>query len=221
VENEIRATEERYERLLVTQIEQMQAHIARELHDSLGSRLAGVGMLLGGVLQKHPELTTEIRMALDQIQAAAQGSRTLSHSLMPVDTSSGAFWRSLERLCLDYAKIAGVQCLFSMQGDFEDVEPEIGNHLFRIAQEALINAVKHGHASKVAVSLQERQAGYAMTVVDNGGQLAPQRGDTHSSSGIGLKSMQARARMIGGAFKWYVNDSGGVTVSIDWNVESD
>jgi len=219
VEQEIRATEERYERLLVTQLEQQQASIARELHDSLGSRLAGVGMLLGGVAQKQPELGGEIRMALDHIQAAAQASRTLSHSLMPVDGSGGAFWRALERLCLNYAKLAGVQCGLSIDGDFEDISAETGNHLYRIAQEALLNAVKHGHASAIAVSLQQREGGYVMTVVDNGIQVSPEAGGTRSTAGIGLQSMQARAKIIGGAFKWYVNDDGGVSVTITWGVE--
>jgi PAS domain S-box-containing protein len=219
VEQEIRASEERYERLLVTQLEQQQTHIARELHDSMGSRLAGVVMLLGGVVQKHPELAVEIKMALDQIQIAAQSSRALAHSLVPVDALPGAFWRSLERLCLEYAKLASVECLFSMDGDFDEIDAEIGTHLFRIAQEALVNAVKHGHASRIEVMLEEREDSLAMTVVDNGSQLSPQLGGTSSSSGMGLKSMQARAKMVGGAFKWYVNDDGGMTVSVVWGLE--
>jgi PAS domain S-box-containing protein len=219
VEQEIRATEERYERLLVTQLERQQAHIARELHDSLGSRLAGVAMLIGGVVQKRPELGAEMKMALDQIQIAAQASRALAHSLVPVDALPGAFWRSLERLCLDYEKLASVQCLFSMEGDFDEVDAETGNHLFRIAQEALVNAVKHGHASRIEVRLEVREDCLAMTVVDNGRQLSPQLGSAGSSSGIGLKSMQARAKIIGGAFKWYVNDDGGITVSVVWGLE--
>ncbi len=220
VEQEIRASEDRYERLLVTQLEEQQAHIARELHDSMGSRLAGVVMLLGGIVQKHPELAADIQMALEQIQIAAQSSRAMAHSLVPVAALPGAFWRSLERLCLDYAKLAGVQCLFFMDGDFEEVDAETGNHLFRIAQEALVNAVKHGHASKIVVGLEEREDCLAMTVVDNGGQVLPQPGEGHSSRGIGLKSMQARAKIIDGAFKWYVNSEGGVTVSIVWGLES-
>jgi PAS domain S-box-containing protein len=220
MEQEIRASEDRYERLLVTQLEKQQAHIARELHDSMGSRLAGVVMLLGGVVQKRPELGPEIQMALEQIQIAAQSSRAMAHSLVPVDALPGAFWRSLERLCQDYAKLAGVQCLFSMEGDFEEVDAETGNHLFRIAQEALVNAVKHGHASRIVVRLEKLADSLAMTIVDNGGQVVLQPGDTRSSSssGIGLKSMQARASIIGGAFKWFVNGEGGVTVSIVWGL---
>jgi signal transduction histidine kinase len=219
VEQEILASEERHERLLVTQLEQQQAHIARELHDSLGSRLAGVLMLLGGVAPKCPEFGAEIQMAQEQIQIASQASRTLARSLVPVDAIPGAFWRSLERLCQDYEKLGNVQCQFCMEGDLEDVDAETGTHLFRIAQEALVNAVKHGHASKIVVSLEERADCLALTVVDNGGQLLPWPHDSRSSSGIGLKSMQARAKMIGGAFKWYVNDDGGVTLTIVWGVE--
>jgi PAS domain S-box-containing protein len=219
LEREIRASEERHERLLVQQLESQQVQIARELHDSLGSRLAGVGMLLGGVLQKRPELDAELKMALDQIQTAAQVCRNLSHSLMPVEGSTGAFWRSLERLCLDTGKLTGAQCPFSMTGDFQEVDAETGKHLFRITQEALFNAVKHGHASTIRVSLEERADCLALTVVDNGTQLAVALGDTRSSNGIGLKSMQARAKIIGGTFRWYVNDGGGVTVSVVWNME--
>ena len=219
VEQEILASEERYERLLVTQLERQQEYIARDLHDSLGSRLAGVLMLLGGVAPKCPEFGAEIQMAQEQIQIASQASRTLARSLVPVDAIPGAFWRSLERLCQDYEKLANVQCQFCMEGDLEDVDAETGTHLFRIAQEALVNAVKHGHASRIEVMLEERADCLALTVVDNGTQLEVALGDTRSSNGIGLKSMQARARIIGGTFRWYVNDGGGVTVSVVWNME--
>jgi signal transduction histidine kinase len=219
VEREIRASEERHERLLVTQLEQQQAHIARELHDSLGSRLTGVAMLLGGVGHRRPEVAAEIKLALDSIQTAVEVSRTLSHSLMPVEAAPGAFWRSLERLCADYSKLADVQCQFSMDGDFDDVGPDTGNQLFRIAQEALVNAVKHGHATRIEVSLEVGEVGFAMSVVDNGHQTSNPVGGAQSSSGMGLKSMRVRARSIGGELRWYVNDEGGVTVSIVWSLE--
>ena len=217
IKQEMLASEERFERLLVAQLESQQAAIARELHDSLGSRLAGVAMLLGGLGQRHPELAVEINMALDQIQTVAEVSRTLARGLMPVDTSAGAFWRSLERLCLDYQQLAGVQCTFSMDGDFEGIDAEVGNHLFRIAQEALVNAVKHGHASTIQVVLEEHEDSFLMSVVDNGSQGSPFGVGAHSSGGLGLKSMQARAKSIGALFRWYINDVGGVTVTIVWH----
>ena len=214
VELEIRATEERYERLLVAQLENQQAEIARELHDSLGSRLAGVSMLLGGFKQKHPRIGRELAMALEQIQTAAEVSRRLSRGLMPVEASQGAFWRALERLCADYMQMAGVQCNFVMECDCEGIDGVTGNHLYRIAQEAIVNAVRHGHASRIEVRLEQPQDRIVMSVIDNGSQTAGQHPTTHSSSGIGLKSMQARAKSIGAAFNWYVNDLGGITVAI-------
>jgi len=203
---------------LVAQLESQQAVIARELHDSLGSRLAGVAMLLGGIEQRHPELDTQIKMARNQVQIAAEISRNLARGLMPVDASSGSFWRALERLCLDYQQLAGVQCIFSLDGDFEGVSSETGNHLFRIAQEALVNAVKHGHASTIQVTLEERLASYVMLVADNGRQTPESPMGAHSFHGIGLKSMQARAKSIGAVFRWYTNADGGVTVAIDWPI---
>jgi signal transduction histidine kinase len=214
VEMEIRATEERYERLLVAQLENQQAEIARELHDSLGSRLAGVSMLLGGFQQKHPEIGTEITMAVEQIQTAAEVSRRLSRGLMPVEASQGAFWRALERLCADYVQIAGVQCKFVMECDCETIDGVTGNHLYRIAQEAMVNAVRHGQASVLEVRLEEQNDRIVMSVIDNGRQMATKQPAVHSSSGIGLKSMQARAKSIGAAFRWYANDLGGITVAI-------
>jgi len=218
IEMEMRATEDRYERLLVTQLENQQAAIARELHDSLGSRLAGVAMLLGGISQRHPALEGQIKMARDHVQTAAEVSRALARGLMPVDASTGSFWRALERLCLDYQQMSGVSCIFSVDGDFESVEAETGNHLFRIAQEALVNAVKHGHASVIRVILEERVDSYAMEVADNGRQTPAFALGTHSSIGIGLKSMQFRAKSIGAVLRRYINGDGGVTVSIEWPV---
>lgn len=219
MEVEIRATQERYERLLVSESETHQTHIARELHDSLGSHLAGISMMLGGIRARYVsqnELAQELGHALNQVQTAAEVTRGLARGLMPVDTTPGSFWRALERLCLDTQQIRGVECEFEVDGDFDDIPTLTANHLYRIAQEAITNALRHGHASVLRVNLEEKRDYCLMTVQDNGEGFDPEQRHAELTPGVGLRSMRARAKMIHGYMGFSASEWGGTCINVYW-----
>lgn len=219
-EAQIRASQSRFERVLISELEAQQAHIARELHDSLGSELAGLSLVLGGAKSiastAAPEMTRHLDMALDQVKMAVDVTRGLARGLTPVGETPGGLWRALERLTDDYRVIKGVACDFSVEGEVENIAVDVGNHLYRIAQEALANAVRHGKATQLEVRLGRRDDFYCMSITDNGSGF---KGEHKSDgTGLGLRSMMARTRFIGGDIHYDTERERGTSLTVQWPV---
>lgn len=219
LEVDIRATQERYERLLVAESETHQTRIARELHDSLGSHLAGISMMLADIKVRHlhdAALAADLQRTLGYVQTAAEVTRGLARGLMPVDDTPGSFWRALERLCLDTQHIKSLDCEFDMDGNFDDTPPLTANHLYRMAQEAITNALRHGQASVIRLLLQEKADYCLMTVADNGLGFDQQHQQHDLNPGMGLRSMRARSKMIHGYIGFSASVLGGCCLSVYW-----
>ena len=216
---DLETTRNRYEVLLASQVEEEQTRIAQELHDSLGSQLAGIA-LHAATIKVQSETGQSMTQSLDDMLAditkAAVMTRDLARGLSPVDAWPGAFWRAMEQLCMDFARTGGVHCDFDMQGNFDDVPPETGKHLYRITQEAITNAVKHGGAKNITVALTTQADDMRLCIRDDGlGFDAPSQ-FARQSKGMGLSSMYARARTIGAQISLERMGSGGFCVLVTW-----
>ena len=219
-EAQIRASQSRFERVLISELEAQQAHIARELHDSLGSELAGLSLVLGGAksvaASQAPEMARHLDMALEQVKMAIEVTRGLARGLTPVGETPGGLWRALERLTDDYRIIKGINCSMNIDGEVDAIATDIGNHLYRIAQEAMANAVRHGKATHLEVTLGRNGDFYRMSITDNGtgfkGQANP------DGTGLGLRSMTARTRFIGGDIQYDTQRETGTRVTVQWPV---
>lgn len=219
-EAQIRASQSRFERVLISELEAQQAHIARELHDSLGSELAGLSLVLGGAKSvastAAPDMTRHLDMALDQVKMAVDVTRGLARGLTPVGETPGGLWRALERLTDDYRVIKGVACDFCVDGEVDAIATDVGNHLYRIAQEALANAVRHGKATQLEVTLDRRDDFYRMSITDNGTGFKGQ--PKTDGTGLGLRSMMARTRFIGGEIMYDTGRESGTSLTVEWPV---
>lgn len=217
-EAQIRASQSRFERVLISELEAQQAHIARELHDSLGSELAGLSLMLGSSKSisatQAPGMAHHFDLALEQVKMAVEVSRALARGLTPVGELPGGLWRALQRLADDYQMIRGVSCDFSMDGEVDAIPTDVGNHLYRIAQEALANAVRHGKATHLEVALLRTGGLYSMTVSDNGSGFKEQPGP--DTNGLGLRSMTARTKFIGGHIEFNPRPGEGTRVTVQW-----
>ncbi len=208
-----------FERRLIAELEAQQTHIAHELHDALGSQLSAMVMLLGA-LQKTPTQNSQHNEAIDQLmqqaQIAVQTTRKLARGLMPVDKEPGALWRVLERLCLDYDQIPGLSCHLRIQDELSWIEPERANHLYRIAQEAMTNAFRNGKAQLVVLSIMQSKGIGCMTVQDDGVGLPSDQTIEMVMQGMGLRTMRARANLIGATITFEKNSLTGTTVRVTW-----
>ena len=215
------STQMRFEHVLVTELEAQQTHIAQELHDSLGSELAALSLVLGGTRATAagtPQIAGQIDLALGQVQSAVEVTRALARGLMPVSDHPGAFWRAMERLASDFSRgRGGVSCEFATQGDVESVSSETGSHLYRIAQEALANAVRHGNSTHLEMVLSHRGHRLRLSIADDGTGFS-RSSLAGENVGVGMRSMMARARAIGARIQFLRRQPSGAEVRVEWPV---
>jgi signal transduction histidine kinase len=216
---EIETTRTRYESLLAQQIEAGQVRIAHELHDSLGSQLAAISLQVAGIKALGDDgkpFAKEADQLIGNIKKAAEITRDLARGLSPVDAWPGAFWRALEKLCHEFSRTDGLQCDFAMQGDFDGVTAETGIHLYRITQEAIANALRHGGARHIKVELLRTGSDMALHVVDDGTGFEVRSVISETRQGVGLSSMYARAGAIGAQIGLERLSPKGFRVAVGW-----
>ena len=149
-----------------------QRRIGQDLHDGTGQELTGLGMIADTLLlalsrksaeEQHiaEKLTTGIKSALRQIKLLARG-------LNPVDISSAGLMSALTEMVDHVEKLYTVRCYFHCDTAIEVDDNQVSTQLYRIAQEATTNAVKHGRATTVTIRLAEIKEEIVMSVVDNG-----------------------------------------------------
>ena len=219
LQEEVEKTRSHYECQLTSHIEKEQILIAHELHDSLGSQLAGISLqaanlkLLGNAGRP---LDDAIDQLLGNIKTASEITRGLARGLAPVDDWPGAFVRAIKKLCHDFSATKGLQCDFEIEGDFDAVSGQKANHLYRITQEAIANAVRHGAALRINVSLIRSENQMTLTVFDDGNGFDVRSVTNETRQGLGLSSMYARARSIDAQITLEQLTPRGFCVSVIW-----
>jgi signal transduction histidine kinase len=206
------------EREIVNISEREQERIGRDLHDGLCQFLAAIGFaattLKKSLLrEEHPgaEAASEITGLLSDSIVYA---RNLARGLSPVDRTEGGLETALEELSSTTSRLFGVRCRYQFYGENALLDNMRSIHLFRIAQEAVSNALKHGNAKEIVITLDCTDNHIALCVVDDGIGF-----DTASfhHSGIGLNIMRYRARTLGGVLDVTSNAPRGTTVTCHVN----
>jgi two-component system sensor histidine kinase UhpB len=181
--------------------EEERARIARDLHDDLGQQLAIVSVMLSGLNDKvgKPGSEPEVDQSLATLQtctaALFDSVRNLSHELHPAVLEHLGLVAALRRHCSDIDRLHQVSVTFSA-GDNIQLQPDLALCLFRVAQETLTNAVRHGHAHTIRVSLTTTADEVELHVADDGvGFVAGER----TRSGLGLRSIHERVRFMRGS----------------------
>lgn len=177
--------------------EQERQRIARDLHDDLGQQLTGIAIMARSLAAKLaarglPE-ATDARELGELVSGAIAQSVALARGLDPL-TEFDALPMALEALASDGERRFRIRCPFRTAGEIPAVDGAVAGHLFRIAQEAITNAVKHGGASQVEIELRGSGGALEIAVADDGKRsLEPARFEP----GQGLRIMAYRARSIG------------------------
>ncbi len=192
--------------------EREQRRIGQDLHDDLGQQLAGAWMM-ADVLQrmleveKSPQCTAAKKIS-ELLQKALSQTRSLARGLHPVSPEQGGFTRALENLAAQSSELFGVNCRFECS-DTAPIQTETAMmHLYRITQEAVSNAAKHGKSKNIRICLTSS----ALTIIDDGtGIKATLQGD-----GMGLRIMRYRAEMCGGTLSVRNGRRKGVVVSCEF-----
>lgn len=172
--------------------------IGLELHDNLGQQLTGLGMLARSVRTSLSEDDDEIGPAVDHLvsglRRALSDVRSLSHVLADdAATDDARLNELLEKITRQTRLQTSADCRFLQSGDARVDNPRAAKNLFRIAQEAIHNAIRHGAPASVDVILRRDRDEICMEVRDDGSGLPEGR----VNGGVGLKNMWKRAREIG------------------------
>ncbi|MDE3066202.1 MAG: PAS domain S-box protein [Verrucomicrobiota bacterium] len=200
------------EQAVAAAAEQERAHLARELHDGLGQQLGGLLFMMNGLCRdlqsaRAREAETAKQLSQELATAIAQ-ARALSHELYAVPPEPDGLAEALGNLADRVAGDGGVACAFKGETSILVHQPATASHLYRITQEAVQNALKHSRATRIEIEMALSAGGLTLAVRDNGIGFPAQR----SSQGIGLHTMEQRAKLISGQLTARARPEGGVEV---------
>jgi two-component system sensor histidine kinase NreB len=178
--------------------ERERRRIGQDLHDGLGQHLSGIELMVQALARKlesrHKDDAAQATKISDHLRESIRQAKSLARGLSPVDLQANGLMSALQELALNVREIFRANVSFEARTPVLLEDNARATHLFRIAQEALSNAVKHGAASDVQIQIEQTPNEIILSVTDNGrGFNAGQ-----ASNGMGLRIMEYRAAMIRG-----------------------
>jgi PAS domain S-box-containing protein len=196
------ADRQRLEQNILEVAEREQRRIGQDLHDSLGQQLTGVAMF-NSVLRQSlsqralPEAETVVRVGslLDDIRIQL---RRIIAGLHPVAEEPNGLMSALGQFTASISDLYGVDCHLKCPKPVLIHHKEVATHLFRIAQEAVGNAFRHGRAKEITVGLRGQDSKVVLEIRDNGRGMPKH---SINKGGLGLQIMKSRAEAIGGTLE--------------------
>ena len=183
--------------------------IARELHDELGQTLTAVALRAEHTAQRKGAEHPEFAEMAELVQRGLADVRRISLELRPGALEELGLLNAMISLCARVSEQTGMRIHRELEGPIPDLPPDVELAVYRIAQEALTNAVRHSHASEVTVSLRCAGGDLLLSVKDNGEGLPE-----HVIAGGGLTGMRERAMLIGAALDIESVPGAGVEVTL-------
>jgi two-component system, LuxR family, sensor kinase FixL len=209
-------TEQRRLEQEVLRISEHERHrIGQDLHDGLGQMLTGIGLINRNIArslreENHP-LADEVEEITSLVKEADEYARNLSRGLIPVEFDEHGLTAALERMVKNAERLLNISCTLSVKKDirFEDASSLI--NLYRIAQEATSNAVKHGNATKVRITFDANEERMQLIIEDNGTGFSE---NWDKQKGLGVRIMMFRARLVGANLEIGHSSLGGASIII-------
>jgi len=212
---------QKLEKQIIDVSEYEQQRIGRDLHDGLCQFLAAIGCA-----------STSLKMDLEQkglaelarnaaeieklLSESVKQARDLSHGLVPVQFDEAGLTAALRELSVTTNRLLSVKCSFECGADAPVGLNGKATHLYRIAQEAIHNATKHGKAQKIDIRLSANANATSLSITDDGVGF-PQ--DLNETGGVGISIMRYRAHLMDGEFAIESGRNGGTTVSCTVPIE--
>ena len=180
--------------------EEERMRVAADLHDGICQEMAGLRFFANVLRVKleraaHP-LVAHASRSEKGIVGTMDHIRQVARGMNPVVSDGGGLQHALRLLAATTASRHRIRCPFVCSGETAVENPRVANELYRIAQEAIHNALRHGHAKRITVRLDGTDAEICLTVQDNGSGLPA---DVPNGAGMGLRLMKYRADLIGGS----------------------
>ena len=204
----------RLEREVLAVSEREQNRIGRDLHDGLGQHLTGAALtcqlLSQRLAARQAEESPDAERVVGLIEEAIEVTRSLAHGLSPVALQADGLFTALQDLRSFTSKNFQVECVFRGEESAFVGDPAAATHLYRIAQEAITNAVRHGKATRIVIQISREPGATVLSLTDNGcGIDLP---GSRIGSGLGLRTMAHRAELMGATFQVERLGEGGTMV---------
>jgi chemotaxis methyl-accepting protein methylase/signal transduction histidine kinase len=191
-----------------------QQNLMHTLHDSLGQTLTGLGMLSAGLssqlVSSDPSLSETAGQIAHQAQQALQDVRQLSKGLFPIEVDSDSLMGALRQLAVTTESLHGLRVRVEGELPLTAREGRVVTQLYRIAQEAVTNALKHAQARTITIGVSGDSGRLRLSVADDGVGI---QSTTPSQNGLGLRIMRFRATSIGGQLTVEPVATGGTIVT--------
>jgi two-component system, LuxR family, sensor kinase FixL len=194
---------------LLTAVEAERERIGQDLHDDLCQRLGAIALLVGSLAREvdvlAPKLGERLREIPELVTDTIESCRNLARGLHPVTLASAGLPGALEELA---ARVPGDVKFHWPHSERIDFEPTLALHLYRIAEEAVSNAVKHAGAKSITIELAILAGRPVLEISDDGKGF----GEKLETKGMGLRNMQYRTNLIGGKLTVEGRKGGGTRV---------
>lgn len=220
INRELREARERnqrrqLEKVLVEVADNEQRRIGMDLHDTLGQDLTGIAFLTKLLAEKlsaanAPEARDAVELGRRINQAIAQ-TRAIARGLCPIVSSEDGLTNALQEFLADVQNVFGVQCRLHCEQPMSMGDSALSTHLYQIVREAVNNAVSHGKARNIDVTIIRDADRLSLTVKDDGLGM-PQKA-RRAGRGLGLHAMSHRAKTIGGMLSIESTGNGGTAVT--------
>ncbi len=207
------ASNQQLTRALMTLQEKERMQLAHALHDDLGQYLAGIraqAYMLGEAADRPALVRQHAERLLDACSGLQRGFRALVKDLHPVVLDRMGLEQALRQLAEQWQQQQGIQCVLELDSAVHRLEAEQRTHLYRLLQEALTNVARHAQARSVWVRALLRDEVLQVSVQDDGHGLR----NSDQSCGVGMRSMQERARCLESTLQVTSSPGTGVLVSL-------
>jgi len=208
----------RLEQEIIRVSEREQRRIGQDLHDGLCQYFAAVGCAAGSLkftLEKQGLAAAKPAAEIEELIMKGVGqARSIASGLAPVENEERGLQFALEELAKSTRRLLKIDCRLICDSPVSIFDNTRANHLYRIVQEAINNANRHGNAGAVDIRLSSAGEVVTLAVEDDGSGIPQPLAGNH---GMGLSIMQYRARMIGGQLTVAPRSCGGTAVSCNFH----
>jgi len=191
-----------------------QRRIAQDLHDGLGQHLTGIAFMCKVLEQKLSDKSlpeaVEAAKIVKMVNQAIDNTRQLARGLHPVAAEPLGLMSALKKWANEVEGLFHIGCNFHCEKPLQIHDANLATHLYRIAQEAVNNAIRHGKSRNILISLSGKNETGTLVIQDDGDGFPKKPA---SPPGVGLSIMNYRADMVGGSLKVQPNQERGITVT--------
>jgi PAS domain S-box-containing protein len=191
-----------------------QQRIAQDLHDGLGQHLTGIAFMSKVLEEKLSDQSLpeakEAAKIVKMVNQAIENTRQLARGLHPVAAEPLGLMSALRKWASEVEELFHIRCSFQCEKPLQIHDVNLATHLYRIAQEAVNNAIRHGKSRNISIRLAGKNGAGTLSIQDDGAGFIKKQA---SQPGVGLSIMNYRADMVGGSVKVQANEGRGITVT--------